>query len=62
MLLPRSHLVTELIMLHEHVKNYHSSIQATLSYLRRSFWIMDGRNAIRQILHKFIRCRKVDAS
>ena len=60
MLLPRSHHVTELIIRHEHVKNYHSGIQATLSFLRQKFWVIDGRNAVRQILHKCIRCRKVN--
>ena len=59
-LLPRSQHVTNLIVRNEHLKNYHAGIQATLNFIRHKYWIIDGKNAVRHIIRRCIRCFKVN--
>ncbi|CAK9799145.1 hypothetical protein ANTPLA_LOCUS1910 [Anthophora plagiata] len=55
-LLPKSHPVTSLIILYEHLQALHAGIQATINAVRRRYWPIDGKNTTRFIIRKCIRC------
>ncbi|XP_058810349.1 uncharacterized protein LOC131675397 [Phymastichus coffea] len=55
-LLPSNHHVTDLIIRDLHENNLHTGIQSTLYLLRQRFWILNGKNQIRGIIHRCIEC------
>ncbi|XP_066592932.1 uncharacterized protein [Prorops nasuta] len=55
-ILPSRHHVTDLIIRECHIRNHHAGIQTTLGILRQKFWILDGKNQVRHIIRKCIRC------
>ncbi|XP_063989949.1 uncharacterized protein LOC135169143 [Diachasmimorpha longicaudata] len=55
-ILPKNHIITDLIIQEEHLKNFHSGVQGTLYNTRQSYWILDGRNQIRRVIRKCITC------
>ncbi|XP_066582127.1 uncharacterized protein [Prorops nasuta] len=55
-LLPSKSHVTDLIITDFHESHYHAGIQATLYAIRYRFWILDGRNQVRRIIHRCVRC------
>ncbi|XP_044735414.1 uncharacterized protein LOC123297721 [Chrysoperla carnea] len=57
-LLPSHHHITDIIIREIHKNNFHSGIQGTLSNLRHKFWILDGKNQVRQITRNCIDCIK----
>ena len=54
---PRHHL-TRLIVNHCHERVKHCGFKGTLTELRARFWIVRGRQFIRNIIHKCVVCRK----
>ncbi|UYV78053.1 hypothetical protein LAZ67_15003314 [Cordylochernes scorpioides] len=56
----RSH-VTELIIRQCHQEHFHSSFNLTCSILRRTYWIINGRSFVKQILKNCVQCFKVNA-
>ncbi|XP_029168338.1 uncharacterized protein LOC114938529 [Nylanderia fulva] len=58
MLLPKSHRLTTLIIQREHVKNLHSGLQATMHAVRRRFWPLAARSAVRKTIHNCVTCFK----
>ena len=59
-LLPRKHDFTTLIIREQHIRNYHAGAQATLYSIRKRYWIIDGRNAVKHVIHKCIICYRVN--
>lgn len=57
LILPYNHHVTKIIISHEHVTNGHIGPEHTLSNLRDSLWIMNGRTAIRSVLRNCFFCK-----
>ncbi|UYV66036.1 hypothetical protein LAZ67_3006256 [Cordylochernes scorpioides] len=57
-LLPRSHHLTTLIVNNVHVHNLHSSTQATLAAIGNIFWMPSGRNVVRKISRKCMKCAR----
>ncbi|UYV67038.1 hypothetical protein LAZ67_4003743 [Cordylochernes scorpioides] len=57
---PKSH-VTELIIRQCHQEHFHSSFNLTCSILRRTYWIINGRSFVKQILKNCVQCFKVNA-
>lgn len=55
-LLPGKHPFTKMIILHEHVRYFHAGAQATLSAIRRGYWLTSARSIIRSIINKCVRC------
>ncbi|XP_043284935.1 uncharacterized protein [Venturia canescens] len=55
-LLPSRHHVTDLLIRYTHEKFYHTGIQSTLYNVRQRFWILDGRNQVRRIVRRCVRC------
>lgn len=61
MILPHNAILTQLIIQEAHIELKHSGEQATLRYVREKFWINRGRNTIKNILRKCVRCHRFNA-
>jgi hypothetical protein len=48
--------LTQLIIHSEHLKQLHAGPQATLASVRQNYWPLSGRDAVRQVLFKCIKC------
>ncbi|XP_073976442.1 uncharacterized protein [Rhodnius prolixus] len=59
LLLPKDHHLTRLIVDDAHLRLLHAGALATHSYLRRQYWIVNGRNVVRHRLAKCNRCFSV---
>ncbi|GFW35084.1 uncharacterized protein TNCV_5066501 [Trichonephila clavipes] len=57
-LLPSNSKFTELLILYEHTKNFHSGVTTTLVVLRRKFWIPKERQLVKKVIKKCPICRK----
>nr|CAI5841455.1 unnamed protein product [Callosobruchus analis] len=44
----------------KHINLFHAGTQATLSSLRSKYWIINGKNAVKQQLHKCVICFKAN--
>ncbi|XP_063981499.1 uncharacterized protein LOC135164772 [Diachasmimorpha longicaudata] len=55
-LLPSKHLVTDMLIRRVHQSNYHAGIQTTLYILRSKYWILNGKDQIRKIVHSCLEC------
>ncbi len=55
--LPRTRL-TKLIVQYYHKRALHSGAQTTLYQIGKKFWIINGRNYVRRILHQCITCNR----
>ena len=53
------HQVTSLIIQHYHETSYHSGRDQTLSLIRQSYWIVNGKSAVRKILQRFLYCDRI---
>ncbi|GFU11728.1 uncharacterized protein TNCV_2611211 [Trichonephila clavipes] len=57
-ILPADHLLTKLIMINIHNRNFHLSPQALLYCTRQRFWPLCGRSIVRKIGHECVVCFK----
>ena len=60
-ILPKCHLVAELLTRHIHCSNGHSGQEQTLSLLRQMVWICKARSLVRRIVNKCFICRRITA-
>ena len=44
---------TELIVLNVHAAVFHSGVHSTLKYTRSNYWIVKGRQTIKQLLKRY---------
>ena len=58
-LLPKYHQFTDLVIEDAHSKVLHAGVGTTLVHIRQRFWIINGRQRVKAILHKCVKCRKV---
>ncbi|XP_076765059.1 uncharacterized protein LOC143432171 [Xylocopa sonorina] len=61
-LLPKGHFITKLLIKREHINQLHAGILGTLNAVRQNYWPIDGKNTVRFIVRKCIRCFKVNPS
>lgn len=61
-LLPSKHVFCELLIRNEHQRLLHSGTQAVLFNLRNRYWIVNGKNTVKRVLRKCIKCYKVKPS
>lgn len=61
-ILPAKARVANLIIEEAHSRMLHSGTQLTLAYLRRKYWIIQGRNAVKTVIKKCLRCKRFQAS
>lgn len=57
LLLDGNHSFVHLLIQHTHIRLHHLGVRIVLSELRSTFWILRGRQAIKQVLHKCLPCR-----
>ena len=56
-IIPKNHPVTTLIIMHDHRSNGHIGPEHILANLRQSYWIPNGRVAIKAVLRNCLLCR-----
>ena len=59
-LLPRDDYFTELIIRDTHTDTLHAGTSQTLSSIRQSYWIPQGRVTVRKILKRCAICKKIE--
>ena len=63
LILPYDHKLTDLIINHYHTKELaHMGANIVLSAVRKHYWILKGRAAVRRVLSKCFQCRRYRAS
>ncbi|GBM20678.1 hypothetical protein AVEN_150654-1 [Araneus ventricosus] len=58
-ILPKDHVVTDLIIRHYHLKYLHAGNQLVHSAIRQRYWILCARVAIKRIIWKCVRCARL---
>ena len=61
-LLPSKHKFVQLLIKQSHDYVKHSGIRDTLTTLRERFWVLRGREAVKQIIRKCVICRKYEGT
>ena len=56
---PAKHQVTSFIIQHYHETSYHFGRDQTLSLIRQSYWIVNGKSAVRKILQRCLYCERI---
>jgi len=59
-LLPKHHHLTSLIIRESHERVMHNGIKETLAEVRSKYWIIRGRQIVRQVLRKCVICRRYE--
>uniref|UniRef100_A0A8D8SE53 Integrase catalytic domain-containing protein n=1 Tax=Cacopsylla melanoneura TaxID=428564 RepID=A0A8D8SE53_9HEMI len=57
-ILPKKHHIVNLLINYEHEKNLHTGPQLLLSIIRKKYWIIGGRDIVRQQVMKCVVCFK----
>jgi hypothetical protein len=55
---PFRHPVTEMVIRHYHAEVGHMGQESVLSSLRKEFWIVKGRTAVRRVVRSCISCQR----
>ncbi|GJQ68139.1 hypothetical protein Trydic_g16806 [Trypoxylus dichotomus] len=58
-ILPRYRLM-DLIIRHKHLQNLHAGVQILLAIIRREFWSINGKNAIKGGLRSHTTCFRIN--
>jgi len=58
-ILPRLDHLTNMIIRHCHLVNFHAGTTLMLSQLRRTYWIVSARNLVKQYTRKCVKCCRV---
>ena len=58
LLLPTRHRFTELLIQSIHCQVFHNGIRETLNALRENYWIIRGREMVKQVLRRCVVCKK----
>nr|XP_022918410.1 uncharacterized protein LOC111427476 [Onthophagus taurus] len=59
-ILPQRHIVSRLIAEDIHVKNFHCGPQLLLGLMRDKYWPVGGRNLVRSITRKCMKCSRLN--
>ena len=60
-ILPKKGHVTDAVIRDMHERRGHSGREHVLAALGRKYWIVDGNSAVRRVLSKCVRCRKLQS-
>lgn len=60
-ILPKGHQITKIIIHQMHLRTLHSGIQLVIASIRHTYWIINMRNAVRQQIHRCIKCFRFGA-
>ncbi|GFY18346.1 uncharacterized protein TNCV_2047521 [Trichonephila clavipes] len=56
LILPKTHHLTDLIIIHFHKISLHSGTQTTLFLIRQYYWIPSGQNRVRRVINRCLTC------
>ena len=59
-LLPHNHLFVNLLIQEYHERSKHSGVNDTMTLLRENYWILKGRQAVKQVINKSVTCLKCE--
>jgi hypothetical protein len=59
-MLDREHRLTELIILHAHLKSLHRGVKQTLTELRSQYWVTRGRSLVKKVIHPCVVCKRLN--
>ena len=59
-IIPTHHYITKLIILEAHEGVYHNGVKETLAKLRSKFWIVKGRQKVKEILRRCHICKVLE--
>jgi hypothetical protein len=59
-ILPRLHHLTNLIIIAAHEKVFHNGLKETLTQLRSRFWIIKGRQKVKQVIRPCVLCKRLE--
>ncbi|CAG2223304.1 unnamed protein product [Mytilus edulis] len=59
-LLPKKNKVTELLIASMHRKYFHVGVSQTLSAMRQTYWIPQGRSEVKRVLRKCTICKRCE--
>ena len=59
-LLPKHHPLTVLVIREAHERVMHNGFKETLAEIRTRYWILQGRQVVRQVLSKCVICRRYE--
>ena len=59
-LLPSKHSYTALLIMEHHKLIHHNGIRETLNSIRQIYWIIRGREAVKQVVRKCVLCLKYE--
>ena len=59
-LLCKKHPLTSLIVREAHERVMHNGVKETLTEIRTKYWIVKGKQFVRQMIHKCVLCRRFD--
>ncbi|XP_021960214.1 uncharacterized protein LOC110856080 [Folsomia candida] len=57
-LLPKFHPIVEQLIREEHCMNGHAGAQFLMGHLRKKYWILQGRQAIKKVIHSCTICKR----
>ncbi|XP_011859366.1 PREDICTED: uncharacterized protein LOC105556862, partial [Vollenhovia emeryi] len=55
-LIPNRHSLIESLIRETHERHHHSGVQTTLYILRQKYWVINGREQVRKIIRRCMRC------
>ncbi|OXA50438.1 uncharacterized protein LOC110854180 [Folsomia candida] len=58
LLLPYSHQVVDMLIMHVHQSRNHCGIQYLMSILRDRFWILKSRQAVKKVVSSCVKCKR----
>ncbi|XP_028158059.1 uncharacterized protein LOC114351145 [Ostrinia furnacalis] len=61
-ILPKKSIITELIIMNEHIMLLHASQRLVLSSIKQRFWIPDGLRTVKKVIHKCVTCHRLKAA
>lgn len=59
-LLDKNHPLTALIVMEAHRRVMHNGVKETLTELRSVYWLVRGRQFVRRVIHRCLKCRKLE--
>ncbi len=59
-ILPKDHQFTVLQIKECHARVLHSGVRSTLAELRSRFWVLKGRQAVKNVLNRCVVCKKME--
>ncbi|XP_026482727.1 uncharacterized protein LOC113390953 [Ctenocephalides felis] len=61
-ILPKANLAIDIFIRSEHERLLHAGTQTTLANIRLKYWPIDGRNTVKCIIHKCVKCARFRAT